>query len=148
MTLFFAYAVGLHFESINWLAVAASAIAAFMVGGLWYGPLFSKPWVRAQGWSAQRLEELKKQTNPAKFFGGMLVSYFVLATVMAIGVAGYEHPNIHVGAHVGLLTWVAVAAVTMTHQLASGRTIVAYLIDTSCELVYLVVMGAIIGAWH
>ena len=27
------------FEGINWLAVLAAALSAFLLGGLWYGPL-------------------------------------------------------------------------------------------------------------
>ena len=35
---------------VNWLAVLAAAISAFLLGGLWYSPaLFQKTWQRAAG---------------------------------------------------------------------------------------------------
>jgi hypothetical protein len=138
----------LPFHSVNWLAVIVSALLAFMLGGLWYGPLFSKPWIKAQGWSEQRIEELKSQMNPAKFFGGMIVSYLVLATVMALMLARSEQVSLMTGIHTALLIWVAVACITMTHQLASGRTFIAYVIDAGCQLIYLLAMGAILALWR
>jgi len=29
-------------EGLNWLAIVAAAVSAFVIGGLWYGPLFLK----------------------------------------------------------------------------------------------------------
>jgi hypothetical protein len=34
---------------INWLAVLVAAIATFVLGGLWYGPLFGRIWRAAEG---------------------------------------------------------------------------------------------------
>ena len=31
------------------LDVLVTALAGFVIGGLWYGPLFSKPWMKASG---------------------------------------------------------------------------------------------------
>jgi hypothetical protein len=103
--------------------------------------------VRAQGWSPERLAELKAKMSPATFFPGMLISYFVLALILDLMILSQPEHTIHYGMHAGMLLWVAVAAITFTHQIASGRTIVAYLVDASCELVYLIAMGAILGAW-
>ena len=29
-------------SALNWLAVLVAAVSAFVVGGIWYGPLFGK----------------------------------------------------------------------------------------------------------
>jgi uncharacterized protein DUF1761 len=34
---------------VNWLAVVVAAIAPFVIGSLWYGPLFMKPWSALTG---------------------------------------------------------------------------------------------------
>ena len=34
---------------INWLAVLAAAVSAFVLGGIWYGPLFKNTWCREAG---------------------------------------------------------------------------------------------------
>ena len=39
-----------YLKELNWLAVAASALAYFFLGAVWYSPvLFSKTWVRLSG---------------------------------------------------------------------------------------------------
>ena len=32
---------------LNWLAVLLATLAGFATGGLWYGPLFGKAWMKA-----------------------------------------------------------------------------------------------------
>ena len=34
-----------HFGSINTLAALVAALSGFVIGAIWYGPLFSKPWM-------------------------------------------------------------------------------------------------------
>ena len=132
---------------INWLAVVIATVAAFFTGGLWYSVLFGKPWIASQGYTPEQVEVMKANMNPVTFFGGMLVSYFVLATMIAVIVVRFDLHTPLQGIKVGLALWVAVAAVTMTNHLASNKKFAGYLIDVSCDLVYLVAMGAIIGSW-
>ena len=35
---------------LNWLAIVAAAVSAFLLGGLWYGPLFKNAWCREAGY--------------------------------------------------------------------------------------------------
>jgi hypothetical protein len=45
---------------INFLAVVVAAVAAFIIGGLWYSPLlFAKPWVNAHGYSEEQVKEMQ-----------------------------------------------------------------------------------------
>jgi hypothetical protein len=34
---------------VNWLAVLVAAVVTFVLGGVWYGPLFGKVWRAAEG---------------------------------------------------------------------------------------------------
>ncbi len=34
---------------LNWIAIAAGALVAFLLGWLWYGPLFGKAWMAEHG---------------------------------------------------------------------------------------------------
>jgi hypothetical protein len=34
---------------LNWLAIVVSVVASFLVGGLWYGPLFGGAWRKEMG---------------------------------------------------------------------------------------------------
>ena len=65
---------------INWLAVLAATVAAFVLGGLWYSPvLFARKWQTAAGLS----DEQVKSANPALTFGGSFVLAFIAAAVFA-----------------------------------------------------------------
>jgi len=51
-------------SEINWLAVILAAISAFLIGCLWYEPLFGRAWMREVGFE----EEDLKYRNVAKDF--------------------------------------------------------------------------------
>ena len=136
------------FAQINWLAVAVAAVLTFLLGGAWYSALFQKVWIRSQNLTDEQIARMKADMNPAKFFGGMLVAYFVVAVVMAILVNNLQAQSVAAGALLGFLVWLIVAAIYMTGHLASNRAIEAFLVDASYQLVYLVGMGAILGAWR
>jgi hypothetical protein len=65
--------------AVNWLAVIAAAISMFVIGGIWYGPLFGKPWQKAAGLSDEQL----RAGNMPMIFG----IAFVLALLMAANLA-------------------------------------------------------------
>ncbi|MCI0365330.1 MAG: DUF1761 domain-containing protein [Phycisphaerales bacterium] len=138
----------IEWNQINWLAVIAAALAAFVIAGIWYSALFATAWTKAQGWTDDQAAAIKARMVPAKFFGGMIASYLVLAFAIAVLASKFQIETLGGGVGLGLFVWLAIAAVTMTHHLASGRVIAAYLIDAACELIYVPVMGLIIGAWR
>lgn len=138
----------IHFNEINFLAVVVAALAAFMVGGLWYSVLFGKLWITTQGYSEAQVAEMKAKMSPVKFFGGMIVSYLVASLVMAVIFQRFDVDTAFAGAKVGLAIWVIVAAVEMTTHIASNKLFAGYLIDITNQLVYFLMIGAILGGWH
>lgn len=65
--------------AIDWIAVAVSTVAAFVLGGIWYSPLlFAKPWM-----AGAKLTEEETQGNMGAVFGQALVS--ALITAIAFG---------------------------------------------------------------
>lgn len=68
-----------------WAALPA-AILGFLVGGLWYGPLFGKAWAAARGLG----DELKQGAGMALIFGLTFLLNLFSAAVL-----------VHVIAHVG-----------------------------------------------
>jgi hypothetical protein len=66
---------------INYLAVIAAAVSAFLAGGLWYSPvLFGKRWMQLTGIT----EERAAQANQAKVFGVAFVWSLLGAFVFAM----------------------------------------------------------------
>jgi hypothetical protein len=137
------------FPEINILAVIVAALVAFFVGGLWYQALFGKLWVKLHGYTDEQQARMKALRPPPLFFGGMIVSYLVLALVLAILIGSAPERSALGGAVLGVLVWLGpAAAIGMTGWLASDKPIGVFLIDAGCELVYLVLMGLILGAWR
>lgn len=131
---------------VNWFAVAAAAVSAFVLGGLWYSPaLFGKVWMKANGFTEADLE---KNNNPAKIFG----MSFVFSLVMAINLAFlYADPKINtgLGALFGFLTgfgWIAMGIGVIA--LFERRPWSYILVNGGYMTVALLLMGTILGAWR
>jgi len=88
---------------ISWIAVIASTVAAFVLGGLWYGPLFSKPWMREMG-----VDRTFKQRTPRPvLFGSAITLNFLAALVFAVFVGPAPSLLLALGAGAGVgLAWV------------------------------------------
>jgi hypothetical protein len=136
------------FSRVNPLAVVVAALAAFLVGGLWYTALFGKLWVKLHGYSEEKVKQMQANMSPPRFFGGMLLSYLVLAVALALLLTAVPEPTLGGGAAAGLLLWMATAAIAMTGFIASDKVIGIYWIDVACQFVYLVLMGIILAVWR
>ena len=133
---------------INFLAVVVAAVVAFIIGGLWYSPLlFAKLWVNAHGYSEEQVKEMQK--GAGKAYAVTLVCDFLIALAIAV-LVGYIHMEHCVqGLKLGLLVWAGFAMpLGLTANMFSGKRITVFYIDTAYQLVYLVIMGAIIAVWH
>ncbi len=135
-------------HSINYLAVIVAALSAFALGAVWYGkPLFGKAWQNELGYT----DEYLKEGNMAKIFG---VS-FILTLVMAIGMAFLFHGiapdklNWKLGLTHGFYIGFAFVATSMgVNYLYQRKSFKLWAIDAGYQVVFLTLMGAILGAWH
>lgn len=129
------------------LSVGAAAVAAWLIGALWYSPLlFAKAWVSAHGYTPERIASMR--ANAGKAYGGTLIALVLIAGTMRIllnhlGVHDWIH-----GALWGFHVWLGFAfPLGLIAHLYSDKSWKAFLIDTAYQLVYLKMMGAILGAW-
>lgn len=136
----------LHF--INIWAVIVSAVVAFAVGAVWYSPLlFAKQWMQAHGHTPEKLAVMQKQSQRA--YAVSFVCFLVMATVMNLLVALIHMSAVTAGIKLGLLCWLGFAVtIGLTANLYSDRPLKAFLIDAGYQLVYFVIMGAILAGWH
>src|ERR1044072_4991837 len=68
---------------VNYLAVAAAAVSAFLLGGLWYSPvLFAKKWMAYTGNECAEGEQPKG--NVGMIFGGAFLLSLIAAWVFAM----------------------------------------------------------------
>ena len=136
-----------HFH-MHALPLVVAVVATFALGALWYSPLvFGNMWVRAHGYSPERLERMKKGAPRA--YGVSFVAFLVLARVLAYLALRVGVGSALGGAKLGFLVWVGFAAtIGLTSWVYSDKPFRTYLIDAGYQLLYLLVMGAIIGAWR
>lgn len=128
---------------INFLAVAAAAGSAFLIGGVWYSPiLFGKLWMQQTGLAD---EELRRR-NMGLVFGGSFLLSLIIALNLAAFLAG--PPNLlwvmAAGALAGI-GWVA-TAMGITY-LFERRSTKLFAINAGYHALTFIVMGAILGAW-
>ena len=62
------------------LATLLATVLSFVLGGLWYGPVFSKTWMRLVGVTEATLRE---NFNPAKTYGITFVLAFLASYASA-----------------------------------------------------------------
>ncbi len=132
-------------SSINWLAVAVSAASAFIVGGIWYGPIFGKAWQRL----AEVSDEEIQSANPAVIYGGAFALTLVMASSLALLLQLHPAPDLVSGLSVGgLLGITLIAASQGINYLFSRRPLALWLVDAGYMVLLMAVMGAILGAWR
>src|SRR5687767_4576390 len=93
---------------INYVAVFAAAVAGMVIGSLWYGPLFGKPWKELMGFTPEKMAAAKKQgmekTYALAFLGLLLMSY-ALAHSIVFAEAYLKTSGAASGVQAGVWTW-------------------------------------------
>ena len=132
------------FADVNWLAVLAALVAAFVLGGAWYSKaLFGEAWMQDVGLTEEAIES----ANMARTFGGTIVLEAIAAIALSdfIGRNATWLEGLHTGLWIGLL-WIA-SAYGITY-LFEQRSLRLWLINAGYYVVLYSIMGIIIGAMN
>ncbi len=130
------------------VVVLVAAVAAFVLGALWYSPLlFANAWVKAHGHTPEKLAQL--QAGAPKAYAVSFVAFIVMAAVLSMLLDHLGVVTAHQGALWAAHIWLGFAAtIGLMATLYSGARFSVWAIDAGYQLVYLVLMGAIIGGWR
>lgn len=130
------------------MSVVVAAVVAWLIGAIWYSPLlFAKAWVEAQGHTPEKVAAM--QANAAKAYAGSLLAFVLMAAVLKIFLRHLGADSLHDGAWWAFHAWLGFALpIGFTQHLYSDKPIAAFYLDTGYQLIYLVAMGAILGAWR
>jgi hypothetical protein len=128
----------------NYLAVFVAALAYWLLGALWYGVLFNKPWMALENMTIERAQSV----SPVVPY---IVS-FLLELLIAFSVAQlciWRNANTAGrGASVGVLIWIGfLGPITFMNYMFEMRPKTLFAINEFYPLAGLVLMGAILGAW-
>jgi len=129
---------------VNWVAIVVAAIAQFVIGWIWYGPLFGKTWMSMMGMSQQSMSREGMGKTMVLTFIGSLVTAAVLS--MLVGWMGAK--TLGAGIAAGFWAWLGfVATVTLGGVLFAKMSWNLYILNNAYQLVSLAVMGAILAKW-
>jgi hypothetical protein len=128
----------------NYVAVFVAALAYWVLGAVWYGVLFGKPWMALE-------HVTPEQASGAGIVAPYIITFvlnLVIAFVLAQICAWRNASTAARGAALGILIWIGfLGPVTYTTYMYEMRSKQLYAINEFYSLVGLCLMGAILGAW-
>jgi hypothetical protein len=138
------------FAGINYLAIFAAAVAAWIFGAVYYTTL-STPWRAAVGMTAA---DMKKQSeDKVRAIAPFILSFvaeIIMAWVMA-GVLGHLGPGqvtVRNGVISALFLWFGFVLTTIaTNNAYPGRKVMLTVIDAGHWLGVMLLIGAIVGGF-
>ena len=129
---------------VNYLAVAAAAIACYIIAAIWYGAIFSKLWQKLTGITDMKPAPLNIVL--------VLIASFVMAYVLDHSIIfGNKYLNTG-GVHGGLMgaffLWLGfIATVTLCTKLYEKKPWGLWLLDNAFWLISMMVMATILSVW-
>ncbi|WAC63915.1 DUF1761 domain-containing protein [Pseudoxanthomonas sp. SL93] len=128
-------------HDINYWAVVVAAASSFLLGGVWYGPLFGNAWNRAAGMDPQQ------KGHPAKIFGGAFV-FSLLAAYVFARFLGPRPELLHATCTGAMVGACFVAASFGINYLFAQRSLRLWLIDGGYHTLQFTLFGLVLGLWH
>ena len=129
---------------INYLAVLVASLIGFVIGFLWYGPVFGKAWMAESGMT----EEKVQSGNMAKIFGTTFVLQLIMTYCLAMFLAD-DSIDLAMGTFYGFLTgagWILPTIVI--NNLYEQRSFKLSFIQGGYWVVVFTLMGLVLGAWR
>jgi surface polysaccharide O-acyltransferase-like enzyme len=128
----------------NYVAVVVCAVVYWILGGVWFGALFSKPWMALE----HITEEQAKSVNPVPLYVITFLLNILIAYVLSQIILWRNATTAARGAAVGTLLWIGIVGpITFTTYMYEMRPKELFAINQFYPLVGLIVMGTILGAW-
>jgi hypothetical protein len=138
---------------INYWAVLLAAVAAIVLGSLWFGPLFGKQWMRVIGVAmpGEITRSMKRQMAQSYTLVaiGALVMAFVMAHVLYYAAEVFDAEGAIAGITAAIWMWLGfVATPLLGSVLWENRPWKYWLIVAGYWLVALCAMGAVLAVWE
>jgi hypothetical protein len=140
---------------LNWLAILAAVVASFAIGGIWYGPLFGKTWMREMGMPA---DAKPTGAEMGKAFSINLAGIFLMAFVLAHDVLGWrpsawnagpDGPPAIYGFFAAFFTWLGFVIPILLNGVAfESRSWKFFGIHAGYQFLSMQAMGMILTFWR
>ena len=128
-------------SEVNWLAIVVAALAGFVIGGVWYGPVMGKKWVGAVGLDVEQI----KQGNMGLIYGGAFAFSLLASWTLAHTFATYAQ-DLSIPVKVMTASGVALGFIVPaigTNYLFSHKGKALFFIDAGYWLLFYTAMGLV-----
>jgi hypothetical protein len=130
--------------TIDWLGILLAVVAAMVIGGLWYGPLYGKQWMRSIG---KTQEELKAQ-GPGLGYVVALLGALLTAIVSTYVTQWANAEGFLEGVAIGAVMWLGYTISTVvTGGVFEGRPWGLIMLNSGNALVTFAVVSGIVAAF-
>lgn len=136
---------------VNYLAILLCTVLSMVLGSLWYGPIFGKPWMKLMGMKKESMKGITG-SEMAKLYGIQTIGSIIMAFVMAhslVFASVYQNiSGVSAGLQAGFWNWLGfVAPVTLTTVLWEGKSWKLWILNNGYFLVLLSMFGVILSVW-
>lgn len=128
---------------INYVAVAAAAIAMWVIGAVWYN-VFSAPWMMYTGVTEEMAKGMSGM-DLALVYGGSVVAFFITFYVQCFVHHAFKVKDLKGAVQAAFWNWLGfVAMVVFVNNSYQGKSFVLTLIDSGYWLVSMIIGGIIL----
>ena len=128
-------------QNIPWLGVIVATVSAFVLGGIWYGPLFKNAWCRENGVDP----DAKPKNHPGMVFGIAILCAFLAALMFSLLLPG--DVSVANGLMLGFVVGVFFVAMSFGINYAfAQRSMTLWMIDAGYHIIQFCLYGVIIAA--
>ncbi len=137
----------MDYLNVNWLTIIGSAVAAMVIGFLWYSPvLFGKEWTQLMGIKKGDIDQSSK--GMAKTYGASMVCALITAYVLKLLMDLVYVTSIFEGMQLAFWLWLGFIATAMfTGVLFDKKPFSLFLINAGYQLASILAMAAILSYW-
>lgn len=133
---------------VDYTAVLGAAVAAFVLGFLWHGPVFGKQWMKLMGMTQHDMERAKAKGG----MGKTMIMAFIAALVTSYVIAQFARlwgaSSITGAVQLTFWIWLGfVVPLMLNGVLWEGRSRGLYLFNIIYYFFSLLVMSAVIVMW-
>ncbi len=136
----------MEFSGMNYISVVVGAILNMVLGFLWYGMIFSKPWAKLAGMTEEKLESAKARMGMT--YSMTFVWALFSASVMQIVVRTFGIMTVQEAVLLAVILWLGLTgAAFFTNGAFEQRPLKLTLIDSGYFLVAMIMLSALFTFW-
>lgn len=132
---------------VNYIAVLGAAVAAYVVGALWYGPVFGRAWMKLSGITRESMKDMPLTPAVAMTLG--FITTLLTSYVMAVFVTLLGPINAQAALTLSFWIWIGFVMTTLAGgPLWEGKSFKLFAFNSAHSLVALSVLSLILTFWR